>query len=210
VNEDSPTGGMHMMNSFVNRKDRIIASAIEIINDAGLASLTTKSLAMKENMSESLLYRYFGGIEEVLVEVVDTFTKFDEGLFATIKAKDIPHLDKVVEFLSTICIYYDNYQELGTIVLNYENFLHNVNTREAIAGCIWKRRDFVRKELKAAMEDGEIIDTFTPEELSNILYGCVSQDLLNRRIRNDKSSHNEFINSILDKLAGMLRKDKDL
>ena len=57
-----------MNNNFVNRKDRIIASAIEIISESGLASLTTKTLAMKENMSESLLYRYFGGIEEVLVE----------------------------------------------------------------------------------------------------------------------------------------------
>ena len=56
-----------MTNSFVSRKDRIIASAIEIISEAGLTSLTTKTLAMKENMSESFLYRYFGGIDEVLV-----------------------------------------------------------------------------------------------------------------------------------------------
>ena len=43
-----------MNNNFVNRKDRIIASAIEIISEAGLSSLNTKTLAMKENMSESL------------------------------------------------------------------------------------------------------------------------------------------------------------
>ena len=50
-----------MNSNFVNRKDRIIASAIEIISESGLSSLNTKTLAMKENMSESLLYRYFGG-----------------------------------------------------------------------------------------------------------------------------------------------------
>ena len=44
-----------MNNNFVNRKDRIVASAIEIISESGLASLTTKTLAMNENMSESLL-----------------------------------------------------------------------------------------------------------------------------------------------------------
>ena len=86
-----------MNNNFVNRKDRIIASAIEIISDSGLASLTTKTLAMKENMSESLLYRYFGGIEEVMVEVVDAFTKFDSSIIATIEAKDISHLEKALE-----------------------------------------------------------------------------------------------------------------
>lgn len=197
-----------MMNSFVNRKDRIIASAIEIISEAGLTSLTTKTLAMKENMSESLLYRYFGGIEEVLVEVVDTFTKFDKSLLATIEAKDISHLDKVVEFLKTISTYYAGYEELGAIVLNYEEFLHNVNTREAVAGCIWVRTDFVRKEFKAAIEDGEIIDTFTPEELSNIFFGSLNRDLLNRRIQYDSKTHHEAAKPMLDKLADMLRKDK--
>lgn len=199
-----------MKNSFINRKDRIIASAIEIISEAGLASLTTKTLAMKENMSESLLYRYFGSIEEVLVEVVDTFTKFDKGLILTVEAKEISHVDKVVEFLSTIGTYYDGYMELGAIVLNYEELLHNVNTREAIASCIQMRTDFVRHELEVAIEEGEIVDTFTPEELSNILFGSLNRDLLNRRIQYDRRAHNEVAKSMLNKLADILRKDENM
>ena len=199
-----------MSNSFVNRKDRIIASAIEIISEAGLSSLTTRSLAMKENMSESLLYRYFGGIEEVLVEVVDTYTKFDKVMFATIEAKEISHIDKVVEFFKTLSVYYDGYQELGAIILNYEGFLHDVNTRDAIANCIEARTHFVRKELKAAIEEGEIVDTYTPEELSNIFFGSLERDLLNRRIQNDDKTHNEVAKTLLDKLANMVRIQKDM
>lgn len=56
-----------MGDSFVSRKDRIISSAIEIISESGLSALTTKNLALKENMSETLLYKYFGGINEVLI-----------------------------------------------------------------------------------------------------------------------------------------------
>lgn len=125
-----------MNNNFVNRKDRIIASAIEIISESGLSSLTTKTLAMKENMSESLLYRYFGGIDEVLVEVMNTFTKFDSSIIATIESKNLSHLEKALEFLKTYSIYYDGYKELAAVVLNYEEFLHNVNTREAIGASI--------------------------------------------------------------------------
>lgn len=194
-----------MSNSFVNRKDRIIASAIEIISEAGLASLTTKSLAMKENMSESLLYRYFGGIEEVLVEVVDTFVKFDKGLIATIQVKEISHLDKVMEFMKMLSTYYDGYKELSAIVLNYEELLHNVNTRETIAGCIEMRNQFVQSEFEAAIEEGEIHDLFTPEELSDLFFGCLDRDLLNRRIQYYNKTHNEVAKSMLDKLANMLR-----
>lgn len=194
-----------MNNNFVNRKDRIIASAIEIISEAGLASLTTKTLAMKENMSESLLYRYFGGIEEVLVEVIDTFTKFDNSIIATVEAKHISHLDKVLEMLKTYSTYYDGYKELAAIVLNYEEFLHNVNTREAVASCINLRTNFIRKELEAAMESGEIIDTFTPEELANLFLGSLDRDLLNRRIEYDNRSHTQIARSIMEKIADMVR-----
>ena len=194
-----------MNNNIVNRKDRIIASAIEIISEAGLSSLNTKSLAMKENMSESLLYRYFGGIEEVLVDVIETYTKFDRSMIATIEAKNISHFDKVLELLRTLGTYYSGYQEMGAIALNYEELLHNVNTREEIAHCIKMRTEFVRQHLKAAMEEGEIRDDFSPEELSNIFMGSLNRDLLNRRIEYDHTSHTQFADAMLEHLANMLR-----
>lgn len=194
-----------MNTNFVNRKDRIVASAIEIISEMGLASLTTKTLAMKENMSESLLYRYFGGIEEVLVEVINTFTKFDSSIVATIEAKDISHFDKVLEFIKTFSIYYNGYKELAAIILNYEEFLHNVNTREAIAGSIEMRSGFLKKEFEAAIREKEIIDTFTPEELTNIFMGGLDRDLLNRRIQYGNKSHNQYAQSMIDKMADLIR-----
>ncbi|MCM1499418.1 MAG: TetR/AcrR family transcriptional regulator [Clostridium sp.] len=194
-----------MNTSFVNRKDRIIASAIDIISESGIASLTTKMLAQKENMSESLLYRYFGGIDEVLVEVVAEFRKFDTGIIATIEAKDMLHVDKALEFFRTLANNYEGYYELSSIVLNYEYLLHNVNTREAVAACIDMRTNFVRKELNLAVEEGEINDTLTPEELSILLFGGMTRDLLNRRIWNDDKTHLQVSQFTLDKLVDMVR-----
>lgn len=194
-----------MDNDFVSKRDRIIASAIEIISESGLSSLSTKTLAMKGNMSEELLYRYFGSVDEILVEVIDTFTKFDDGIIATIEAKDMSHLDKVLELLTTLCTYYENYYELAAIILNYEELLHNVNTREAVAACINRRTGFIRKELGLAMEEGEIIDKFTPEELSNLFLGGMVRDLLNRRIAYDRKSHSQVGKATMSKLAGLIR-----
>lgn len=194
-----------MSSSFVNRKDRIIASAIEIISESGLSSLTTKMLASKEGMSESLLYRYFGGIDEVLVEVVNTYTKFDERMIATISAKNIPHIDKAKEFLTTLSVYYDGYKEIGAIVLNYEEFLHDVNTRDKISHSIEMRTEYVKQEIQAAIDAGEIIDSFTPDELALIFFGTLSRDLLNRRIHNESVSHDKVAESVMDKILNRIR-----
>lgn len=185
-----------MNNNFINRKDRIIASAIEIISEAGIASLTTRTLAMKENMSESLLYRYFGGIEEVLVEVIGLFTKYDERIIATIEGKDMPHLDKALELIKMLATNYTGYPELAAIALNYEVFLHNVNTREMMADCLVKRRNFIEREFQMAIDAGEIRNDFTAEELADIVLGTLNRDLLNRRLKNDNITH-EQVSQIL-------------
>lgn len=198
-----------MNNNFVDRKDSIIASAIEIISESGMDSLTTKTLAAKENMSEAVLYRYFGSIEEVLVEVVNTYTKFDNSIIMTIESKEIPHLDKALELLKTYSTYYDGYKEISAIVLNYEGLLHNVNTREHISTSIDMRTRFLRKEFEAAMKEKEIIDTFTSEELTNIFMGSLTRDLLNRRIYYEHRGHSRIAKSMLDKMADLIRIQSD-
>lgn len=194
-----------MNNNFINRKDRIIASAIEIISEAGLASLTTKTLAMKENMSESLLYRYFSGIEEVLVEVMKTFTHFDKGIIATVEAKDISHLDKVLELIKTLATNYTGYPELAAIALNYEVFLHNVNTRDMMTECLMTRRDFIINEFQLAIDEGEIRDNFTATELSDMVLGTLNRDLLNRRLKLDNRTHEQMSKNWLDKFVKILQ-----
>ena len=194
-----------MNNNFINRKDRIIASAIEIISEAGIASLTTKTLAMKENMSESLLYRYFGGIEEVLVEVIGIFTKYDERIIATIEGKDMPHLNKALELIKMLATNYTGYPELAAIALNYEVFLHNVNTREMIADCLVKRRNFIVREFQMAIDAGEIRNDFTAEELADIVLGTLNRDLLNRRLKNDNITHEQVSQTLGVKFIKFLK-----
>ena len=197
-------GGVHMDNNFINRKDRIIASAIEIISESGLESLNTKTLAMKENMSESLLYRYFGSIDEVLVEVVETHSKFDPGMLATVEAKDISHIEKVVEFLRLLASYYANYQDMAAIVLNYESFLHNVNTRDKMTECATTRYNFLRKEFEASIADGEISDVFTPDELCLMVTGTILRDTLNRRMSINPLSSEQLMENWLRKLLDLI------
>ena len=170
-----------MGENFISRKDRIIASAIEIISEAGLASLSTKSLARKENMSEALIYKYFGGINEVLVEVVEYFVRFDESIMRTVQNKEISNVEKIHEFFETYAIYYDNYMEISAIVLNYEALLHNTGTREIIGNCIEERNAFLLDLIQGAMTDGEINDTFTADQLKCMLMGILRNQLLDRR-----------------------------
>ena len=66
-----------MTESFISTKDRIISTAIDIISESGLSNLTTKTISAKANLSEPLLYRFYGDVNELLVDVVSYYFRFD-------------------------------------------------------------------------------------------------------------------------------------
>jgi len=194
--------------SFISRKDRIISSAIEIISDSGLSALTTHNLALKENMSEGLLYKYFSSINEVLVEVVEFYSKFDNNIRQTIKVKEVSNVQKIKDYMDTYITYYDNYYALATLMLQYEELLHNVDTRDKISWCLSERISFIEMLFKMAIDEKEIIDTFTPEELANNVVGILMAHVLSRRIKyHKKSFKQEFVTNI-DKLFDLLISQK--
>lgn len=195
-----------MSDNFICRKDRIIASAIEIISESGLSSLSTKSLARKENMSEALIYKYFGGINEVLVEVIEYFIRFDKSIIRTVQGKDLSNVMKIHEFFETYAIYYDNYIEISAIVLNYEELLHNTDTREIIGNCIQERNKFLLQLIEGAMEAGEIGDTFTADELKCILMGVLRNQLLDRRLNYHSESLKAEVLGSIDKILMLVKK----
>lgn len=194
-----------MGDSFVSRKDRIISAAIEIISESGLSALTTKNLALKENMSEALLYKYFGGIDEVLVEVVETYSKFDKRIRLTIQGKDISNVDKLMEYFEAYATYYDSYYALSTLMLQYEELLHIVETREKIAWCITERLSFLEGLFQAAIDEKEISDVMSASVLANNATGMVMCHILERRISYHKKSFKEEYMDNFSKWIDLLR-----
>lgn len=195
-----------MSDNFISRKDRIIASAIEIISESGLASLSTKTLAMKENMSEALIYKYFGGINEVLIEVVEYFVRFDKSIIKTVQGKDVSNINKIHDFFETYAIYYDNYMEISAIVLNYEELLHNTGTREIIGVCIEERNRFLLQLIEQAMKTGEINSIFTANQLKCILMGVLSTQLLDRRTTYHSETLKVEVMESIDKILMLVKK----
>ena len=198
-------GGFFVAENYVSRKYRIVSSAIELISELGLSALTTHNLALKENTSEALMYKYFSGIDEVLVEVVDYYTSFDEGIRNTVAAKDLSYVDKLREYFEDYASYYDNYYALSTLMLQYEELLHNSNTRDKITICITERRNFVEELFRQAIEKGEIINTLTPKELANNVTGMLMTHILDRRIIYHKKTFKQEFMENLDKWLDILK-----
>ncbi len=188
-----------MNDSFVSRKDRIISSAVEIISDSGLSSLTTHNLALKENMSDALLYRYFGSINEVLVEVVDYYARFDNSIRQTVSAKQVTNIQKIKDYFEAYATYYENYYAISTLMLQYEELLHNADTREKITKCITERQLFLEELFDKAIAEHEITTLFSGFDLATQVTGVLMAYILKRRIVYIKTTFKQEFMGFLNK-----------
>ena len=197
-----------MSESYVSRRDRIISSAIELISEVGLCAFNTRNLAARENISEETLYKYFGGIEEVLVAVVDYYMQFDARIRQTVCSKQQSNIDKILAYFEAYATYYGNYYAISTLMLQYEELLHKSETREMIANCIVERVNFLQDLFQKAIDAGEISDVLTPWQLANNVTGMAMAHILARRIKKQKFSFKDgYMDNIRRYLSLVTLKD---
>ncbi len=194
-----------MTESFISTKDRIISTAIDIISDSGLSSLTTKTISQKANLSEPLLYRFYGDMNELLIDVVEYYYRFDKSIQKTIQSREGKTVDKIKSYVEDYAIYFENYASLSTLMLQYEELLHIPATRDIVVAKANARRDFVQDLFREAQEKGEISSLLDAGELTDVVYGYMHAVCLKRRMGQRKGSFKKdmcrFVEILLDELV---------
>lgn len=181
------------MDNFISASDRIISAAIDIISDAGLASLTIPIISMRTNLSEMMIYKYFTNTDEILDEVVATYFRFDNGIFKTLSSRDSTNIEKLSIYVDAYGSYYNSYYSLSAIMLQYEELLHNTKTREKVEQGYLYRREGLKNIFQDAIQSGEISDIYTADNLADMLLGIFIVTSLNRRVMQRKKSYKEEI-----------------
>lgn len=170
------------MKRFPGRKDNIILAAIEIISEDGIHGLSTKKIAARQGISELLLYKHFNSINDVLVAVVKSFSRYDMMIINTVRKRDITYKEKIIAYIGPIVELYQNYPPLASIMLNYETLLNYRHTRQLIKGIINTRKGFVKSVIEKAQAEGEMNNNLTSQELADIINGVISDMVLRWKI----------------------------
>lgn len=160
-----------MKHVFPNRKDNIILTAIEIISDLGIQGLSTKELAKRQEITESLLYRYFRSKDEIIIAVLENFSRFDLSIRRTVSNSSGSSKEKIMEYFRLYAEYYENYPDITAIMLSFNELRYDPNTREMITDIYFTRNNFLSEMVQIGQKNGEIAFYYTTEELSEVLTG---------------------------------------
>jgi len=188
--------------SLLHRREGIIISTIEAINEVGLQNLSSKIIAKHEGVSEGTIFRHFKNKTEIMIAVLDHFSQFDNAIIETSANMRLSPIETIKYFVFAYAEYYENYPAITALVQAYDSLMCDPELSEKVKTIITKRSDFIHDTIEDAKKNGTIKANTNSDLLENLITGGSKEICLKWRLSkftfSIKDRTNTMINMLLD------------
>jgi AcrR family transcriptional regulator len=186
------------MESYLNRKESIILTAIEIIDELGIHELSSREIARRQEISEGTIFRHFKNKNEIILGVLDHFSKFDSDIINTIKARNLSFKEAVIYHFTSYAEYFENYPAITAIPFNYELLLYDEELGNKVKSIMYTRSNFIEYLIDQGKLNGELSDDINSKYLTDIITGFFRTVVLKWRISKYNFSLKDRVLATLD------------
>ena len=162
-----------MYKEYLKRKEKVIISAIELLDERGIQGLTTKELAKREGITEPAIYKQFDSKQEIILAILDQFAKFDEVIMNTIIEQKMTPKEGILYFAESYASYYQNYPQITTVMFSMDVFRYDEKANQKMAETMKKRQEFMTQLITRARQLCGIEMEISPEELAEMLLAVI-------------------------------------
>jgi len=184
----------------IKRKEKILISAIELLDAEGVNGVTTKNLAMKQHVSEPALYRQYKGKQEILNYILDEYASYDEKIEKTITQSLLMGKEAIIFYVTRYAELYQNYSELTTVMFSMDLYFYQAETRVFMEELIQRRLLFLENLISSNPEDFELLKIYTSRELASMINGILFSQVYEWRMTQKQYKLDEKLISMVSKL----------
>ncbi|MCD4712441.1 MAG: TetR/AcrR family transcriptional regulator [Clostridiales bacterium] len=162
------------MKNLIHRKEKIIFTAIEVINEMGVQNLSTKMIAKKQDIAESTIFKHFENKSTLLIAVLDFYSQYDDDIIKSIEMKKLEGLEAINYFMESFIKYYENYPEITAITQGIDDMRYIDNLSEKVIEISNKRYNCMMKMVEQSQQKGELSTVFSAESYTDLIMGGVN------------------------------------
>ena len=164
-----------MKKKYLTRKENIIITAIEIVDQLGIQGLTIRELANRQEVTEAAIYRHFANKESIILAVIDKFSYFDSMIKNTIKEQGLNTKEGIIFFVKSYGEYYENYPAITSILFTFDMFKEYPEISEHINSISNAKFKFISDFIKSGINNGELKKEVKNEEFADIILGLITE-----------------------------------
>ncbi len=194
-----------MTNSLLHRREFIILAAIDVINECGISSFSTKEVSKRVGISEPAIFKHFKTKVDLLNAVIERFSHYDCDVIHSLRSKKLNAIESMILFINTYATYYENYPAITELTQSFEEFRRDPNFTDKIQEILQTRKNFIIELIRKGKASGELKTEINEEQLAVTILGMEREWCLNWRFSGYSFSLKEKISSNLDMLIKLLR-----
>lgn len=160
-----------MISSLLHRKENVVLTAIEIIDQLGLSGLSTREIASRQAISEGTLFKHFRNKNEIILAVLEHYCKFDQDIEETIRLRGLQGLAAIRFFLDSLATYYENYPAVTAVVTMFGMGGLDAAIVEKLEAIGDNRCRLIREGLVEAQQNAELDAAADCDIVTGILIG---------------------------------------
>lgn len=174
-----------MRAGFLDRKDSVILTAIEIIDELGIQGLSTREIAKRQGISEGTLFRHFTTKNDIVLAVLDYFSKYDLDIFRSVELKKLKAKEAITFILEAYTTYYENYPAITAMTQIYGVLSCEPDFVSKIGNILSSRKNFLKQVIEKGQREGEIRPDYNSDVLADIIIGTCGTICQNWRMNKE-------------------------
>lgn len=173
------------------RKDSIISTTIDVIDEYGIKGLSTREVAKRQGISEATIFKHFITKNRLMLAVLDKFSMFDDEIYLTVKMKEMRPVEAILFLSNAYAEYYENYPQITAITEVYDSLNYEPELSERIKGIFSNRLYHIKSLISQAQNKGEIKPDVNTEDLAYVISGLFRSTCIKWRFSNRSFSLKE-------------------
>ncbi len=168
--------------SLLHRKDALVLTAIDIIEELGIQGLTTREIAKRQSVSEATIFRHYKNKNDLLLAVLDYYIQFDTDIFQSVRLSNLEPMDAIRYSMMEFAEYYQNYPAITAIAQLYDVLRYEPDLKDKIVQIQHNRTEMLQQLVDAAQKSGDLLDVPDSEMIAVMIIGLLREINLNWRL----------------------------
>lgn len=172
------------MEGIIPRKESIVVTTIDVMNEFGVQALSTREVAKREGVSESAIFKHYPKKSDLIYAVLDAYSKGEQEIFDSIVKKDLEVKQAIVSFIENYTTYFQDYPAITSIAQGLDEMSYHPAHKDQVKLIIENRHNFMTQLIERGQKGGEIKGDSDKELLAEVIMGTLNGICLNWRIGN--------------------------
>lgn len=156
--------------NFIRKKGFVVFTAIDLLHENGINNISTKEIAKRIGISESLIFKIYPKKNDLILAVLDQFSLYDKDMFLTAQNKYEDVVEAILFYFDNYLLYYENYPAITGVyqILDLQSDIPEIEEKTKVI--YLNRLENLMQLIGKAQDKGRLKQSETPELLADVLY----------------------------------------